>query len=1032
MEERPDPDDATRALDPEAIERLIRSLREVGSNLGGWRIGSYRLVEEIGRGSMGIVFLARHETLRRDVALKVLPGSAALDPQSRERFLREARAMARIVHPGVVRIHDVIEDQGSLAIAMERVEGTSLAGLVAELRARRADGPPNLEHLAAALGTAVDQLPARSYVDWVTRVGRDLAEALQAVHDCELTHRDLKPSNVLVDRTGRALLADFGVVRDLDGSRTATGGFIGTAAYAAPEQLRGEPDVDSRADLYGLGATLYELLALAPPVSGSPATILGSIERGAVPPLRRRAVAPTTSSLALIVHHALEPERDRRYPTALAMAADLQACRESRPISVQAPTRLERIALWARREPTKARLAGILAVAALALVAVGGYLIAQLPRIDAERRREVARRVDELIATGRALDLWAPTLEAAQRALEEALALDPDQPIALGMRAMQLARVGRPEAARALLASRASLVEREAGLRGIERSGVELFRSSPTADRALLEGSAEPLECFFAGLAFAARAAEVPDPDLQRAQFGEASALLQRALLLSEPVPQIFRIELALAAASARLPTTARDQLAILEPAWTGAPGDDSPSIAVIAVWTLLQLGDAEAALEICATAALRNSDPDVHALLHAKSLSEAGRADEARTLLAERIGAGGDPFAALRIELERILPEDDPRRAALGEEIEAVLADLVEKGSVQGFRRSRVLLEISRRRWLRIKGFEQRIEFLRDELDRTPDDWQLRLEHAVDLLSRCRQLAHAIHLFLPDILDKLADRTIPTVLRAVPRILPHREGIESIAPEAFENLRIVGEQVPFHPAVALNAALAWSLLRADDEAGFAHFDRLEQVLPGSPLPGLFRGLLSLRLGRRADAIAQLARACELVPGRPSDQSNPFASYSVVPDTLLGWLLLDEGRFGEAERHLDRGLELAALLPGSTDPRLLRWRRNAWLGKAVVALRTGTGPAALEAADPWIARAADPGQYGRHAFGLDDAVAALRDLVAEQRDDARRHLADARRGLTLAAELGSLDPTRDALLPRNVGLIDEIEAALGR
>jgi serine/threonine protein kinase len=1030
MEERPAPEDATRALDPEAIERLIRSLREVGSNLGGWRIGSYRLVEEIGRGSMGIVFLARHETLRRDVALKVLPGSAALDPQSRERFLREARAMARIVHPGVVRIHDVIEDQGSLAIAMERVEGTSLAGLIAELRARRAGGPPSLEHLAAALGTAVDQLPARSYVDWVTRVGRDLAEALQAVHDCELTHRDLKPSNVLVDRTGRALLADFGVVRDLDGSRTATGGFVGTAAYAAPEQLRGEPDVDGRADLYGLGATLYELLALAPPVSGSPATILGSIERGAVPSLRRRAVAPPTASLALIVHHALEPERDRRYPTALAMAADLQACRESRPISVQAPTRLERIALWARREPTKARLAGVLAVAALALVAVGGYLIAQLPRIDAERRREVARRVDELIATGRARDLWAPTVEAAQRALEEALALDPDQPIALGMRAMQLARLGRPEAAHALLASRRPLVEREAGLRRFERNGVELFRSSPAADRSLLEGSAEPLECFFAGLAFAARAAEVPDPDLRRAQFGEASALLQRALLLSEPVPQIFRVELALAAASARLPTTSRDQLSILEPAWTGSRGDDSPAIAEIAVWALLQLGDAEDALEICATEAFRDADPQIRAFLQASALRLAGRVDEARTLLEERIGAGIDPFAALRIELEQILPEDDPLRPALGEEIEAMLADLVETGTVQGLRRSGALGQISRRRQLRTKEFEQQIAFLRGELARTPDDWRLRINCTADLLNRCSHLLLAIHLFLPDVLDKLAGRPIPAVLRSVPRFLPYREKVDPIAPEAFENLRILAEQVPFHPDLALNAALAWSLLREDDEAGFQHFDRLEQVLHGSPLPDLLRGLLSLQLGRRADATAQLARACELVPSRPSDEPNPSASFSVMPDTLLGWLLLDEGRFGEAERHLDRGLELAALLPGSTDPQLLRSRRNAWLGKAVVALRTGTGPAALEAADGWIARAADPGRYGRHAFGLDDAVAALRDLVAEQRDEARRHLADARRGLTLAAELGSLDPTYDALLPRSVGLIDEVEAAL--
>ncbi len=192
----------------------------------------YRLLDVIGEGGMGRVFRAHDATLGRDVAIKViekdLPGSDKT--QQRVRFVREARAAARLAHPNIVAVHDVDPDAGWLV--MELVEGESLRETVAR-------GPS-----APAL---------------VRRIAEQVLAALDAAHAAGVVHRDIKPSNIIIDRAGKITLVDFGVARLVDAELTRTGESLGTPAYMAPEQVRGTT-VDERTDLYGLGATLYELV----------------------------------------------------------------------------------------------------------------------------------------------------------------------------------------------------------------------------------------------------------------------------------------------------------------------------------------------------------------------------------------------------------------------------------------------------------------------------------------------------------------------------------------------------------------------------------------------------------------------------------------------------------------------------------------------------------------------------------------------------------------------------------------------------
>ncbi len=271
------------------------------------QIPGHDVLSEIGRGGMGAVYLALDRRTQRQVAVKVLPAGYAAGPRGRERFLRETRAMARLRHPHVAAVYESGASGSVPWFSMEWLDGRTLAGEIAALRAK---GPP------ALLGA--------EHVRRSAAIAADLAAALAHAHEQGVIHRDVKPANVMLRRDGRVVLFDFGLADVADDvTLTRSGDFMGTPHYAAPEQAAGAGDVDSRADIWSLGAVLYELLTLRPPFVGATAReIVRRAERDAAEP--PGTLNPhVTPALAAIVLRALEKDRAARWQTARELAADL-------------------------------------------------------------------------------------------------------------------------------------------------------------------------------------------------------------------------------------------------------------------------------------------------------------------------------------------------------------------------------------------------------------------------------------------------------------------------------------------------------------------------------------------------------------------------------------------------------------------------------------------------------------------------------------------------------------------------------------
>ncbi|MCG3129199.1 MAG: Serine/threonine-protein kinase PknD [Phycisphaerae bacterium] len=345
------------------IEQVVRRAAEiaVAPTASLPTIQGYVLLSLLGQGGMGAVYLARQERLGgRPIALKVLPQAAALSPRARERFRAEALAIARLRHPNIVQVYDVVEHDGVYAYAMEWVDGQSLADVIRDEATKRRDdeqGDPS----QATRGARRCLDPAS-----VARVGVAIARALAEVHRAGLLHRDVKPSNILLRRDGTPLLSDFGLVRDADAAITQPGHFAGTAAYASPEQLRGDSDsLDARSDVYSLGTTLYHLLTLRPAFTGdNPAALLRPVEAGRYPPPRR--INPRiTGDLQTIVMKAMDAEPARRYQTADELADDLERLLNVQPIRARPAGLLTRSIKLVRRQ--RGVFASALAATALTL-----------------------------------------------------------------------------------------------------------------------------------------------------------------------------------------------------------------------------------------------------------------------------------------------------------------------------------------------------------------------------------------------------------------------------------------------------------------------------------------------------------------------------------------------------------------------------------------------------------------------------------------------------------------------------------------
>jgi eukaryotic-like serine/threonine-protein kinase len=459
------------------------------------RLGDFRILREIGRGGMGIVYEAEQMSLRRHVALKVLPRQMLLKPKQRQRFEREARSAARLHHTNIVPVFGVGEEAGLHYYVMQRIPGLGIDVVLDELRRLRQEnesqstvpgqydlGPSSSgltpgavalslllkstersgevdgsgrqknsgeERLPAggALGTAsLSVRPGRSgdarksavpaYWHNVARIGVQVAEALAYAHQQGVLHRDIKPGNLLLDDQGHVWITDFGLAKSDDHEDlTDTGELIGTLRYLAPEVFRGR--ADARSEVYAVGLTLYELLALRPAYDESDRGRLMQQIMAEEPRRLERLTPGIPRDLMTIVHKAIDRDPACRYQAARELADDLRCFLQDAPIRARRPWWPERLLRWARHHQGVAAALAITALALLggtvasALVAVKFRALAgerEAARMEAVRAQNEARRRGDAERWERyrsdvgaaASALPIQDIDAARRALESA------------------------------------------------------------------------------------------------------------------------------------------------------------------------------------------------------------------------------------------------------------------------------------------------------------------------------------------------------------------------------------------------------------------------------------------------------------------------------------------------------------------------------------------------------------------------------------------------------------------------------------
>ena len=330
------------------FEQTLPDLPSARISSGKAEPPEYEILGELGRGGMGVVYKARHRRLNRLVALKMIRGASADEIQI-ARFKIEAEAVATLRHPNILQIYDIGEHDGSPFVALELLEGGSLSDKLK--------------------GTT---LPPKQAAEWMV----PLVMAMDTAHKAGIVHRDLKSANVLFSADGIPKITDFGLAKRLeaDEGQTHTGQVMGTPSYMAPEQARGDTkSAGPPADIYALGAMLYEMLTGRPPFKGVSAldTMKQVIERDPVSPSRIQYRVPR--DLETVCLKCLQKEPRKRYTTAKEMAEDLSRYLRGEPIKGRRTPPIERAAKWVKRHPAQALASAVATVASCGLIVWGVY-----------------------------------------------------------------------------------------------------------------------------------------------------------------------------------------------------------------------------------------------------------------------------------------------------------------------------------------------------------------------------------------------------------------------------------------------------------------------------------------------------------------------------------------------------------------------------------------------------------------------------------------------------------------------------------
>jgi len=337
-----------------------------GPVAAGRTFGDFVIEEELGRGGMGVVYLARQQSLQRRVALKVMAGGLTLSKRHVERFRREATAAAQIKHPAIVPVHALVEVDGTFGLVMDFVAGRNLGDILDDLRLR------NAGERAPAEGT-LGLAPGKGYVGECALFAAELAAGLAAAHAAGVLHRDLKPRNLMLDDRRQVRLLDFGLAKSIDdGSISISGEMAGTPHYMSPEQtLAKRVAVDQRSDVWALGVILYELLTLRRPFDGKnlQQVVYEICFQEPIPVQARNPMVPR--DLATVCMKALEKDPVKRYASAGEFEADLRRFLSWEPVLARPATSWSRAAKWMRRHRTETAVAALAMLAGLVALGFG-------------------------------------------------------------------------------------------------------------------------------------------------------------------------------------------------------------------------------------------------------------------------------------------------------------------------------------------------------------------------------------------------------------------------------------------------------------------------------------------------------------------------------------------------------------------------------------------------------------------------------------------------------------------------------------